>query len=277
MLELLATPPSRALLDVAAERRRQVEAEGWSLDHDLTNNDGGTLVQAAVVYALAAIGDPQERDVMEAHGLDGAEPYIRNHWPQEWAGSWFKPKTPRRDLVRAAALLLAEIERRDTVEPPEVSANEVCADLSPSEQEDLVRILQDIREAYGPARREGDATAPIMVEIAIANHDALSESRTALLSHAITAANELVPPEGSSLDARLLRELGLRIAATDLVYTAAFLIQVLKKGQNEVFEPGRFALAAHAIAQVQAKEWSECGETGAPAVDQTLIAEEALS
>lgn len=32
-------------------------------------------------------------------------------WPWDWA--WWKPKNPRRDLVRAAALIIAEIERLD--------------------------------------------------------------------------------------------------------------------------------------------------------------------
>ena len=36
---------------------------------------------------------------------------VPSPWP--WADEWWKPKNPRRDLVRAAALLLAEIERLD--------------------------------------------------------------------------------------------------------------------------------------------------------------------
>ena len=35
----------------------------------------------------------------------------RDLWP--WAASWWKPKNRRRDLVRAAALIVAEIERID--------------------------------------------------------------------------------------------------------------------------------------------------------------------
>lgn len=37
-------------------------------------------------------------------------------WP--WGSSWWKPKDPRRDLVRAGALILAEIERIDRASPP---------------------------------------------------------------------------------------------------------------------------------------------------------------
>jgi hypothetical protein len=32
-------------------------------------------------------------------------------WP--WEASWFKPSTARRDLIKAGALILAEIERLD--------------------------------------------------------------------------------------------------------------------------------------------------------------------
>ena len=32
--------------------------------------------------------------------------------------AWFKPTTPRRDLVKAGALIIAEIERLDRATPP---------------------------------------------------------------------------------------------------------------------------------------------------------------
>lgn len=36
-------------------------------------------------------------------------------WP--WPSKWWKPKSQRRDLVRAGALILAEIERLDRQQP----------------------------------------------------------------------------------------------------------------------------------------------------------------
>ena len=36
-----------------------------------------------------------------------------------WGLDWLKPKSPRRDLVRAAALIVAEIERLDRIKPKE--------------------------------------------------------------------------------------------------------------------------------------------------------------
>lgn len=45
----------------------------------------------------------------------GAEAYqdeeVPDFWP--WGDCYWKPKSPRQDLVRAAALLIAEIERLD--------------------------------------------------------------------------------------------------------------------------------------------------------------------
>lgn len=48
-------------------------------------------------------------DGLERYQADG----MPDAWPTTWAEDWWKPKNPRRDLVRAAALLIAEIERLD--------------------------------------------------------------------------------------------------------------------------------------------------------------------
>lgn len=77
-----------ASADVLAERRRQVEAEGWSATHDDQYRQN-ELVRAAMCYLL---GNP-------------------GSWP--WAYVWWKPGDPRRNLIKAAALIIAEIERLD--------------------------------------------------------------------------------------------------------------------------------------------------------------------
>ena len=87
--------PTQAVLDVLAERRRQVEAEGWTPEHD-DEHGAGEMAAAAACYALNAAGC-------------GCE--VARNWP--WDGSWWKPTTSRRDLVKAGALILAEIERLD--------------------------------------------------------------------------------------------------------------------------------------------------------------------
>lgn len=87
-----------AIDDIAAERRRQIEQEGWTPEHDDAHSCG-EMSQAAGVYAIGSTLRPEQHRVMN------------RYWP--WAGEWFKPKDPRRDLIRAGALIVAEIERLD--------------------------------------------------------------------------------------------------------------------------------------------------------------------
>lgn len=86
--------PTQAVLDVLAERSRQIEVDGWTPEHD-DEHVAGELATAGASYALVAVG----------HGL-----FALRIWPFP-AG--LKPTTPRRDLVKAGALILAEIERLD--------------------------------------------------------------------------------------------------------------------------------------------------------------------
>ena len=86
-----------AARDVIAERQRQVSDEGYSLYYD-DRYVNGELAEAAATYASLA---GQLRSMSTA-------------WPRVIGE--FKPSADRRrDLVKAAALLLAEIERVDRV------------------------------------------------------------------------------------------------------------------------------------------------------------------
>lgn len=91
-----------AIRDVLAERRRQVGVEGWTPEHDDLHGEG-ELAGAAACYALY-------RSHVAPDELMG-EGIIEMSWP--WDVAWWKPKDRRRDLVRAAALIIAEIERLD--------------------------------------------------------------------------------------------------------------------------------------------------------------------
>ena len=95
-LEMLAFNP--ALLDVISERQRQRAVEGWTSEHDDAYQNG-ELADAAACYAISA------------HNQGFSTPA---HWP--WAPDWWKQSGPRRDLVKAGALILAEIERIDRQE-----------------------------------------------------------------------------------------------------------------------------------------------------------------
>jgi len=84
-----------AARDVLAERQRQIEAEGWTPEHDDQHREG-EMAEAAAAYAS------------ESAAPHGGLPMC---WP--WAKEWWKPAYPRRNLVKAGALILAEIERLD--------------------------------------------------------------------------------------------------------------------------------------------------------------------
>ena len=98
-----------AIDDVLAERQRQIEAEGLSPEHD-DEHESGEMARAAACYALSSAGYRAD-DVA-----------VLRLWP--WCdGSW-KPKNSRRDLVRAAALLIAEIERIDRTSTRDIVVKE---------------------------------------------------------------------------------------------------------------------------------------------------------
>lgn len=98
-----AVETSKACVDVLAERRRQVEAEGWTPEHDNEHADG-QLAKAAACYAVG-----WKIDVYQRFGFHQYRRF--QMWP--WHLKWWKPKDRRHDLVRAAALIIAEIERLD--------------------------------------------------------------------------------------------------------------------------------------------------------------------
>ncbi|EOD8835531.1 hypothetical protein [Pseudomonas aeruginosa] len=104
-LGMLAAAPGKSVpqawLDVQAERRRQIEAEGWTPEHDDAHSHG-QMARAAACYALAGSSAPNDGT---------AALLVSLAWP--WDEQWWKPSTARRDMVKACALALAEIERLD--------------------------------------------------------------------------------------------------------------------------------------------------------------------
>jgi hypothetical protein len=111
-----------AIDDIAAERQRQIDIEGWNIKHD-DEHDDKSLAMAAALYA-----SPRDDLVvieLKPHGVKWIDP-----WP--WydvvdvaergdcpiygkRSAWDKRKKHdrRRRLVIAGALILAEIERID--------------------------------------------------------------------------------------------------------------------------------------------------------------------
>lgn len=99
-----------ALTAIAAERQRQRDVEGWSSDHD-DGHSKGELAAAAACYAVG-------RCIVEGSLRISERGLIKNLWP--WSAKWWKPKDRRRNLVRAGALIVAEIERIDRLETHEI-------------------------------------------------------------------------------------------------------------------------------------------------------------
>ncbi|ECP1857923.1 hypothetical protein FYR92_09005 [Salmonella enterica] len=83
---------SPAAVDVLAERQRQIDVKGWTPEHDDTYTCG-ELAAAAISYI-----EPAEAE---------------NYWPVDWHDGSFRPSDERRNIVKATALLLAELERLD--------------------------------------------------------------------------------------------------------------------------------------------------------------------
>jgi len=97
--------------DVFTERQRQVEQEGWTPEHD-DQHENGELAWAAASYAIHA-GEYRENQ-MACNAASGSPPNFAEWsiWPWPMGIGW-KPSDRRRDLVKAGALILAEIERLD--------------------------------------------------------------------------------------------------------------------------------------------------------------------
>jgi hypothetical protein len=98
-----------ALNEIAQERARQIEVEGFDAEHDDLYVDR-SLALAGAAYADAASWAKDKRMVRMAMSEGDAPP---SWWP--WAKSWWKPTTRRRDLIKAGALIIAEIERLDRI------------------------------------------------------------------------------------------------------------------------------------------------------------------
>ena len=80
--------------DIAAERARQI-SKGYDASHDDLHTDG-SIARAAAFYAVTA---------------SGTWPANAPLWPWEYAS--YQPSPARVALIKAGALIVAEIERLD--------------------------------------------------------------------------------------------------------------------------------------------------------------------
>ncbi len=99
--------------EIAAERKRQIEVEGWIAEHDDAHRTDD-MALAAACYAMPfnfSVPDPRSR-----RGSATISVSLLSAWP--WDRRWLKLTTRRRDLIKAAALIVAEIEKLDRAEAP---------------------------------------------------------------------------------------------------------------------------------------------------------------
>ena len=87
---------TQAVHDVLGERSRQISDEKWTYEHD-DQHEFGELASAARCYLIP-------HKTIRTNFI----PYT---WP--WDDKSWKPKSYRENLVRASALIIAEIERID--------------------------------------------------------------------------------------------------------------------------------------------------------------------
>ncbi|HDT3905559.1 TPA: hypothetical protein ACXP60_001079 [Klebsiella variicola subsp. variicola] len=106
-LESRTVTVTAAAADVLAERKRQVSVEGWTPSHDDAHKNN-EMAFAAACYAFHAAAASWD---LEDCGTDYDSHPAPKNWP--WEPEWWKPKSARADLVRAGALILAELERID--------------------------------------------------------------------------------------------------------------------------------------------------------------------
>lgn len=93
----MTTEPATGVELIAAERARQIDVEGWTLEHDAQHTGRGMAI-AASCYALPPS--------MRRYSAEG----VPRLWP--WTPEWWKPSDDRvRELVKAGALIAAEIDR----------------------------------------------------------------------------------------------------------------------------------------------------------------------
>jgi len=89
---------------ISAERKRQIEKDGYDAKHDDIHKSG-EILKAAIAYASTEVPDRG----FNASALD--------IWP--WEFEYFKNENPLRNLVKAGALIAAEIDRLNRSETEE--------------------------------------------------------------------------------------------------------------------------------------------------------------
>lgn len=94
---------------IATERSRQIDVEGFSAEHD-AEHPGAELASAAIAYAIHAWWEMSETTTGWTRAMVD-EMVLEQWWPWD-ATEWKPDDDPQANLIKAGALLAAEIDRR---------------------------------------------------------------------------------------------------------------------------------------------------------------------
>jgi hypothetical protein len=96
---------------IAEERKRQIEKEGWDIQHDDSTHDNGGLALAGACYAIDVVKRIGKAYLVYKPLDRLVSNFVDNAWP--WDFKWWKPTPddPIRQLTKAGALIAAEIDR----------------------------------------------------------------------------------------------------------------------------------------------------------------------
>jgi hypothetical protein len=94
---------------ITEERTRQIEKEGWSAAHD-DMHTVGDLIDAAICYGVVASAEVRGSCAEEWPAEMMTNPLTALAWPWEHE-AWKPSDDPVRNLVKAGALIAAEIDR----------------------------------------------------------------------------------------------------------------------------------------------------------------------
>ena len=120
-------PHEYVILEVARERERQMTAEGWSPEHDDREHRRGELAMAAASYAAP-------KEIFSHQKICNGETghMFYEEYPFNQGRAVIERQPRRRQLIIAAALIVAEIERLDRIDPKESDSTEWCFSNTPT-------------------------------------------------------------------------------------------------------------------------------------------------
>lgn len=145
---------SKAIIKAFEERQRQINEEGFdaALDDHYVQ---GQLTQAAIAYAMHDLPATLMGDD------DSMVEFMEDIWP--WDSTWWKPSPdPKRNIIKAMALLAAEYDRIERAETAAAGAQQNTKTVWSNNDEefnydDLYELISDSERQTGDTVYAGDS------------------------------------------------------------------------------------------------------------------------